>query len=50
MRGGADVGTFVHGLLEACDFAADDLDESARGNGPLWGGPGKGRQRDEQEH
>jgi exodeoxyribonuclease V beta subunit len=26
MRGGADVGTFVHGVLEATDFAAPDLD------------------------
>ena len=28
MRAGADVGTFVHGVLERCDFAADDLDAS----------------------
>ena len=26
MRGGVDVGTFVHGLLETSDFAAPDLD------------------------
>jgi len=26
MRAGADVGTFVHGIFEACDFAAPDLD------------------------
>ncbi len=26
MPGGADVGTFVHGVLEGADFAADDLD------------------------
>ncbi len=26
MRAGAEVGTFVHGVFERCDFAADDLD------------------------
>lgn len=28
MRTGPDVGTFVHGVFERCDFAADDLDAS----------------------
>jgi exodeoxyribonuclease V beta subunit len=30
MRAGADVGTFVHGVLEHCDFAAPDLVEALR--------------------
>ena len=31
MPGGADVGTFVHGVLENADFAADDLDTELQG-------------------
>ncbi len=31
MRAGAEVGTFVHGVLETCDFAAADLDAALSG-------------------
>ena len=45
MPAGVEVGTFVHRVLEATDFAAPDLDAELAGAGRGRPGPARGRRR-----